>query len=129
MGTDILTIDGTHSVGLWQVLEEPQRSGDERPRILPGRHRPAADTILDEFVNLLRDNPKVWAVYGTEDPSGITVWTYIDSTDRNDRSLVYDAEWQLLNMFPEVGFDFNTALVPTGQEQFDDGEKVYLYRR
>ncbi len=89
---------------------------------------PTADAILDEFVNLLRDNPKVWAVYGTEDPSGITVWTYVDSTDRNDLSLVYEAEWQLLNMFPEVGFDFNTALVPAGQEQFDVAEKAHLYR-
>lgn len=126
MGTDILTIDGTHSVGLFKVLEEPQRQGDEIPGSLP--HRVAAETILYEFVNLLRDNPKVWAVYGAEDPSGITIWTYIDSTERNDRSRVYEAEWQLLNMFPEVGFDFNTALVPAGQEQFDVGENSHLYR-
>ena|SRR5208282_4207615 len=86
-------------------------------------------SIMDGFVELVKDNPKVWAIHATEDPSGITVWTYIDSADRNDRSLVYEAEWQLLNMFPEVGFDFNTALVPAGHEQFDDGEKVYLYRR
>ena len=86
-------------------------------------------TIMDEFVELVKDNPKVWAVYANEDPSGITVWTYIDSADRNDRSLVYEAEWRLLNLYPEVGFDFNTALVPAGHEQFDDGEKGYLYRR
>jgi hypothetical protein len=86
-------------------------------------------TIMDKFVELVKDNPKVWAVCATEDPSGITVWTYIDSADRNDRSLVYEAEWQLLNLYPEVGFDFNTALVPTGHEQFDDSEKGYLYRR
>jgi len=129
MGTDIVTIDGTHSLGLWQVLEDPQRPGDNTPGILSRRERPTASLILDEFVRLLRDNPKVWAVYGTEDPSGISVWTSIDSTDRNDRSLVYEAEWQLRNMFPEVGFDFNTALVPAGHEQFDDGEKVFLYRR
>jgi len=87
------------------------------------------ERIMDRFVEFVKDNPKVWAVYATEDPSGITVWTYVDSTDRNDLSLVYDAEWQLLKMYPEVGFDFNTALVPAGHEQFDDGEKVYLYRR
>ena len=86
-------------------------------------------SIMDGFVELVKDNPKVWAIHATEDPSGITVWTYIDSADRNDRSLVYEAEWQLLNMFPEVGFDFNTALVPAGHEQFDEGEKVYLFRR
>lgn len=127
MGTDIFTIDGTHSLGLWHVLEEPQRQGEEIPRSLPHRHRPTAEAILFEFVSLLRDNPKVWAVYGTEDPSGITIWTYIDSADRNDRLPVYEAEWQLLNMFPEVGFDFNTALVPAGQEQFDVGENSHLY--
>ena len=87
------------------------------------------ERIMDRFVELVKDNPKVWAVYATQDPSGITVWTYVDSTDRNDLSLVYDAEWQLLKIYPEVGFDFNTALVPAGHEQFDDGEKVYLYRR
>jgi hypothetical protein len=67
-------------------------------------------------------------VHGSEDPSGITIWTYIDSTERNDRQRVYDAEWQLLNLFPEVPFDFNTALVPAGREQFDDCENVYFYR-
>ncbi len=97
----------------------------------PGGAMAAASikTIMDKFVELVKDNPKVWAVYATEDPSGITVWTYIDSADRNDRALVYEAEWQLLNLYPEVGFDFNTALVPAGHEQFDDGEKGYLYRR
>jgi hypothetical protein len=87
------------------------------------------ERIMDKFVELVTDNPKVWAVYATQDPTGITVWTYVDSADRNDLSPVYEAEWQLLNMYPEVGFDFNTALVPAGHEQFDEGEKVYLYRR
>lgn len=129
METEILTIDRTLSKGLWQVLEEPQRHGDEVPEALSSRYRPAAEAILDQFVSLLRDNPKVWAVYGTEDSSGITVWTYVDSNDRNDRLQIYKAEWRLLNMYPEVGFDFNTALVPAGNETFDDGERVYLYRR
>jgi hypothetical protein len=54
----------------------------------------------------------------------------VDSTDRNDLSQVYEAEWRLLNMYPEVGFDFNTALIPVRSEQFpDEGEGVYLYRR
>jgi len=116
-------------LGLWQVLEEPQRQVDKIADTSFPSDRPAAALVLDEFVRLLRDNSKVWAVYGTEDPSGIRIWTYIDSTDRNDRSLVYEAEWQLLKLFPEVGFDFNTAMVPAGHEQFDDRKKVYLYRR
>jgi len=87
------------------------------------------ERIMDEYVSLVKDNPKVWAVYATEDHSGIAVWTYVDSTDRNDRLPVYQMEWQLLNKYPEVGFDFNTALVPAGDEKFDEGENVYLYRR
>lgn len=87
------------------------------------------EQVMDEFVELVKENPKVWAVHAAEDPSGITVWTYVDSTDRNDRLPVYEAEWRLLNMFPEVGFDFNTALVPAGNEQFDDCEGVFLYKR
>ena len=129
MESEILTIDRTPSKGLWQIVEEPQLWAEEIPKVPSPRHRPAAEVILDDFVSLLRDNPKVWAVYGTEDPSGITVWTYVDSTDRNDLSPVFETEWRLLKMYPEVCFDFNTALVPAGSEQFDDGENVYLYRR
>lgn len=126
METEILTIDGTPSRGLWPVVHGQE---EEVAETLSRHHRPAAETILDDFVGLLRDNPKVWAVYATEDPSGITVWTYIDSTDRNDRLPVYESEWRLLNMYPEVGFDFNTAMVPAGDEQFDDVDGAYLYRR
>lgn len=129
MGTDFVTIDGTSSKGFWHILEDPQRQSDQKSGILSRRYRPAAEAILDEFVRLLRDNPKVWAIYATEDSSGITVWTYVDSSDRNDLPPVYGAEWQLLKLYPEVPFDFNTALVSAGQEQFDDGKKVYLYRR
>lgn len=129
METPILTVDGTLSKGLWPIVEEPRRQGEEVQETLSTPHRPAAKVILDGFVSLLRDNPQVWAVYCTEDPSGITLWSYVDSTDRNDLLPVYEAEWRLLKMYPEVGFDFNTALVPTGSEQFDDGENVYLYRR
>jgi hypothetical protein len=90
------------------------------------------DRVMDGFVELVKHNPKVWAVYAREDPSGITVWTYVDSTDRNDLSQVYEDEWRLLNMYPKVGFDFNTALVPVGNEQFDDlddRDGVYLFKR
>ncbi len=125
--SSIVTVDGTLSKGLWPVLEESQ--GDEGPEVLYLSGLPAAKAILDDFVRLLRDTPRVWAVYGTEDPSGITVWTFVDSTDRNDLLPVYEAEWRLLNRYPQVGFDFNTALVPAGSEQFDRGNKVFLFRR
>lgn len=86
-------------------------------------------TLLNEFVALLKDNSKVWAVYATEDHSGITVWTYVDSADRRDRSPVYAAEWQLLSRYAEVPFDFNVFLCPAGSEQFEAGSFDYVYTR
>jgi hypothetical protein len=86
-------------------------------------------SMLDEFVERLRDNRNVWAVYATEDHWGITVWTYVDSNDRKDRSPVYAAEWLLLSRYPEVVFDFNVLLSSAGSEQFEAGSLDYLYTR
>ena len=134
MDLEILTVDDTPSKGLWQVVEEPQRlkslpQGEEVPETLSLRHRPPTRSILDEFVGLLRYNPRVHAVYATEEHWGITVWTCIDSTDRKDRSPVYAAEWQLLSRYPEIAFDFNVLLSPAGSEQFDAGSFDYVYTR
>jgi hypothetical protein len=85
--------------------------------------------IIDEFVRLVEDDPKVWAVYATQDHSGITVWTYLDSEDRRDRSPVYAAEWQLMSRYPEVAFDFNVLLSRAGSEQFEARQFEYLYTR
>ena len=93
------------------------------------RERPRMRAILDDFVALLRKNPKVCAVYATEDHWGITIWTCVDSNDREDRSPVYAAEWQLLSRYPEVPFDFNVLLSPAGSEQFDAGSFDYVYTR
>jgi len=90
---------------------------------------PALKPVMNEFVAMLKENPKVWAVYAKEDRSVIIVWTYIDSIDRSDRQPIYEAEWRLLKMYPQLSFDFNTALMPAGSEQFDDDETAFLYRR
>jgi len=84
---------------------------------------------MDDFVELVRHDPKVWAVYATQNTSGITVWTYVDSEDRTDRSPVYSAEWQLMTHFPDVAFDFNVLLAPAGSEEFDAGTYDYLFIR
>jgi hypothetical protein len=85
--------------------------------------------LMEEFVLLLKDNPKVWAVAANGDQGGIDVWTYIDSTDRRDRLPVYDAEWELMKRYPDVAFDFNTLLVPAGGENLDAASLTYVYRR
>jgi hypothetical protein len=90
---------------------------------------PSLKSVTDEFVKLLKDNRKVWALYGAKDRQGITVRTYIESSYRNDRSRVYDCEWRVLNVVPEADFDFKTALVPAASEEIDDHENVNFYRR
>ncbi|MGH9455068.1 MAG: hypothetical protein ACRD2O_13980 [Terriglobia bacterium] len=84
---------------------------------------------MGEFVEMLKDNPKVWAVCATEDPDGVNVWTYIDSSNRTDRLAVYEVEWRLMKAHPGMAFDFNTVSVPVGNEEFDEDELDFLYRR
>jgi hypothetical protein len=103
--------------------------GEEVTQTLCLCHRPPMKSILDEYVGCLRDNPKVYAVYATEEHWGIRVWTYVDSNDRKDRSPVYAAEWQLLSCYPDVRFDFNVLLSPAGSERFEAGSSDYIYTR
>lgn len=87
------------------------------------------EEILDEFVGRIRGNPKVWAVYASQEGSVIQVCTYVDSKDRRDRSPVHEAEWQLLERYPEIMFDFNVFLRPAGSEQFEADGTNYVYTR
>ena len=92
-------------------------------------HVPPMDAVLDEFVERIRENPKVWAVYASQEGSLIQVWTYVDSKDRRDRSPVHEAEWHLLERYPEIMFDFNVLLRPAGSEQFERDGADYVYTR
>jgi hypothetical protein len=85
--------------------------------------------VMNEFVELLKDNPKVWAVTANGDPGGIDVWTYIDSDEQRDREAVYEIEWELMKRYPEVAFDFSTILSPAGSEFLEHGHYTYLHRR
>lgn len=90
---------------------------------------PPMKAVLDEFVGRIRANPKVWAVYASQEGSVIQVWTYVNSTERKDRSAVYEAEWHLLNHYPEIMFDFNVLLRPAGSEEFETDGTDYVYIR
>ncbi len=86
-------------------------------------------SVLDEFVSLIKDNPKVWAVCATQDSSGIHIWTYVDSGDPRDRVPIYQAEWQMLSLYPQFVFDFNAVLLPATSQQLETDETTYVYRR
>jgi hypothetical protein len=42
---------------------------------------------------------------------------------------VREAEWQILQRYPEVMFDFNVLLLPAGSERFETDGADYVYRR
>jgi hypothetical protein len=85
--------------------------------------------VMNEFVEMLKDNPKVWAVCATEDSEGIHVWTYIDSRNEPDLMFIFGAEWQLRTAHPEIALGFDTVSVAVGEEHFDESELDFLYRR
>ena len=49
--------------------------------------------------------------------------------DRKDRSPVYEAEWQILERYPDVTFDFNVLLLPAGREALETESADYVYKR
>jgi hypothetical protein len=138
VNTEIVIVETPWSKPLEEVLalgdipqaENRHEAGDRTVQTLPIRDRPSVRTMLDEFADSLRDNPKAWAVCAGQDASGtIHVWTYVDSNQRGDRSAVYAAEWQLLSRYREVAFDFNVVLGPAGSEQFKVETFDYLFLR
>lgn len=104
-------------------------SRDAKPEVPEQILAAPAREVAAEFVELVKGNPKVWAVCATQENSVLHLWTYVDSTDDRDRSPIYRAEWQMLSRYPDVQFDFNVMLLPAGGEQFEDNAIVYLYKR
>jgi len=111
-------------------LVDAELEAEERARSSFDRGSPSLRLVMDDFVRFLKDNPKVWAVCADEDRSGIAhIWTYVDSTDRRDRSPVYRAEWQLLKRYPEVAFDFNVGLLSPAEGQSEIEAATCIYKR
>ena len=85
--------------------------------------------IFEDFVRLVVDKPKVWAVYVRADDPVVHVWTFVDSTDWRDRSPVYEAEWEMLIRYPKIPFDFNVELARTGSERFEGEKAAFVFTR
>jgi hypothetical protein len=84
--------------------------------------------LLSEFVYLLKDHPKVWAVAANAADCSLDVSTYVDSGNRRDREAVNDAERELTNRYPDVAFDFNTILAPAGSVILEPERFTFLHR-
>ena len=95
----------------------------ERASVLPTK------AIFEDFVRLVENNPKVWAVYVRADAPVVHIWTFVDSADWRDRSPVYEAEWEMLSRYPETPFDLNVELAPAGSESFEGEKAAFLFKR
>jgi hypothetical protein len=136
METEAQTVGFAHWIQTPDQAEEALRHflrPMPRPEAAPGKEsRPVraqhGNPILNEFVNIVKSSPKVWAICAAQGSSGaLHIWTYVDSTDRRDRSPVYRAKWQMLRSYPDVPFDFNVVLLPSakGQSEIDEADCVY----
>ena len=62
--------------------------------------------------------PHVCKVFALQQGCSISVWTVVDSFDREIRNQVYDVERSFFSHFPKLEFDFNviegdeTTMVP-----------------
>jgi len=137
MSTEILTRDSAPLVRpLGHVMAQASRLPDASlPVVRPllGNREPDSaqltKAIFEEFVRLVEDIPKVWAVYVRFDSAVVHIWTYVDSTNWRDRSPVYEAEWEMLNRYPKTPFDFNVELAAAGSEDFEGEKTAFLFKR
>jgi len=116
------------------VAHEPVRSDDtattnsKRTVGTATSFRFCTTDVMNEFVRLLKDNPKVWAVAANGDPGGIGVCIYVDSEERRDREAVYESGWELMKRYPDVEFDFSAILAPAGSVILERGQYSFLHR-
>jgi len=136
METEAQTVGSTHWIQTPEQAEEAlRRSLQPTPRsdVAQGNEsKPIQawlrEAVVNDFVDIVKSSPKVWAVCAARDSVGVLhIWTYVDSTDRRDRSPVYRAEWQMLTTYPDVPFDFDVVLLPSakGQSEIDEADCVY----
>jgi hypothetical protein len=128
MGTQLVSFSSALSRGTIP-MDYRQDSDDGNTFGTGATFHISTEDLMSGFVDLLEENPKVWAVAASGDPSGISVSTYIDSTDRSDRRPVYEAEWELMTRYPDVPFDFSTILAPVATVSLERGHYTYLHLR
>jgi hypothetical protein len=138
METQAQTVGSAHWIQTPEQAEEALRRSLHPtlpPEVAPGNDSKSTqawneEAVINNFVNIVKTSPKVWAVCADRDSLGVLhIWTYVDSTDRRDRSPVYRAEWQMLRAYPDVPFDFDVVLLPAAKGQSEIDEVDCVYRR
>jgi hypothetical protein len=138
METQAQTVGSTPWIRTPEQAEEALRRSLQRTpqsEVAPGNeYRPIQawvdEAVIKDFVNIVKSNPKVWTVCAARDSVGVFhISTYLDSTDRRDRSPIYRAEWQMLTTYPDISFDFDVVLLPSAKGQSDIDEADCVYRR
>lgn len=84
--------------------------------------------VVSEFVSLLSDNPRVWAVAANAPQGGIEVWTYIDPTDQHDCGAIDKMQGELMTRYPEIAFDFSAILAAPGTVTLEPEHFGFLQR-
>ena len=62
---------------------------------------------MPAFADLLGRLPHVRKVFALQNGCSVSVWTVVDSFEREVRDQIYAAERNLFSDFPKIEFDFN----------------------
>jgi hypothetical protein len=103
-GLNDRTISGAD---LWEVVEPLPRSRVEE--------------AVYRFAKSVWKIPNVVAVSHSQDGDVNLLWTFIRQRDRNLRKSIYACERALMEMYPELVFNFNVGAL-------DQGATLYLIR-
>lgn len=62
---------------------------------------------MSAFADALGQLPRVCKVFALQNGCSISVWTVVESFDREVRDQIYAVERNLFSEFPKIEFDFN----------------------
>jgi prevent-host-death family protein len=95
----------------------------EQPFIITQRGRPRAvlvdyerygqmagrveDTAVYTFRQLVGEMQAVEAIIVTRIAGGYSIWTVADQLGEAARERLYDREWELMQLYPDLNFDFH----------------------
>ena len=64
------------------------------------------DSLINVFVSRVPRAREVESVFCKTENARIRVWTVIDEPNRQIENQIYDAQFDLMDKFPEISFDF-----------------------
>ncbi len=133
---------GDYSLSVYQVLHtlNDDRPYPMNPMMIQSVDRLAYSSDSDwissemEISNILVESfkqvPQIASIYATFKSDGITIWTLLNTYDRDAREAVYKKEMEICNRLGSCDFDFRVSTVEliSPKEMIDTGSREIFSR-